>query len=64
MQFNSSAIILASWWQGLTYLVGCKLHKINFPPSFFFAKRGSLPAGTICSVVPRHIETSDNLEDE
>jgi len=33
----------------------------SFPP-FFFASRGSFPAGTICKVLPRQRERSAFLE--
>ena len=45
----------------LTCFVGCRLQITSFPP-FFLASNGRVPAGTICSVVPRQRERSAFLE--
>lgn len=57
MLFCLECITLAVKWVWLTYLVGWRLHTIIWP-LFFLARRGSLPAGRICKVVPRHRDRS------
>ena len=47
----------------LTYLVGCRLQMTSFP-LLRFVSRGKVPLGTICSVVPKHIERSALLQIE
>lgn len=47
-----------------TYCVGWRLQMTSLPLFCFLANRGSLPAGSICSVVPKHMLKSDCLQQE
>ena len=46
--------------RALTCLVGCRLQMTSLPPRRFVAS-GSVPLGTICSVVPRQMLRSAAL---